>query len=213
MRHILLGAMMAASFAGSCDEAALPAKCEADAYARDIEAGGIGYNTGYTSLDLFLGHLSGNYFPFVDLRGHYFNDGKWAANGGFGARFLPDAWDVVFGLNFYYDYRRAYQTHFQQAGAGLEFLRDKWEVRFNGYLPFWKKSSPYYDPQFAFFKGNQIYLKAKKHVAMAGGDAEFGYNFLTTSKNFSLFAASVLYFYHPPCGSNAIGGRFRATAK
>ncbi len=180
---------------------------------RHIEAGGIGYDKGYTSLDLFLGNHTDRFLPFVDLRGHYFNDGKWAANGGVGFRFLPYSNDTIFGFNLYYDYRRAHKTNFQQGGAGLEVLREGWEVRLNGYLPFGTKSSDYYDARFGFFKENHIYLTAKKHVAMAGGDAEIGYNIFTNQKNCSLFVGIGPYFYHPPCGSNVIGGRFRASAK
>ena len=44
---------------------------------RHIEAGGIGYNKGYSTLETFI---AGNptrwsVMPFLDLRGHVFNDG------------------------------------------------------------------------------------------------------------------------------------------
>ena len=51
--------------------------------ARHIENKGIGYNTGYTTLEAFLAAPTDLWpvMPFVDLRGHIFNDGHWAANG------------------------------------------------------------------------------------------------------------------------------------
>jgi hypothetical protein len=57
---------------------------------RHIEGGGIGYNHGYTTFEAFLapGPESFRVMPFVDLRGHVFNDGKMAANAGLQMRGL-----------------------------------------------------------------------------------------------------------------------------
>lgn len=51
---------------------------------RHIESGGVGYTSGYTTLEGFISadpnQLSVT--PFLDGRGHLFDNGTWAANGG-----------------------------------------------------------------------------------------------------------------------------------
>ena len=39
---------------------------------------------------------------FLDLRGHIFNDGRGAANGGFGVRYIGNS--QVWGINTYYTF-------------------------------------------------------------------------------------------------------------
>ena len=73
---------------------------------RHIESKGIGYNQGYTTLEGFfvpIPSLNTGWVPFLDLRGHLFNDGKPAANGGLGLRYVDSR---VWGGNIYYDYRK-----------------------------------------------------------------------------------------------------------
>lgn len=55
---------------------------------RHIEGGGIGYSQGYTTLEGFFAPNPEGLplMPFLDLRGHVFNNGKMAANGGLGLR-------------------------------------------------------------------------------------------------------------------------------
>ena len=65
--------------------------------ARHIEAEGIGYNQGYTTLETFLAPDNDAVLvPFLDLRAHVFNNGKFAANAGVGGRThlgKPGLWD------------------------------------------------------------------------------------------------------------------------
>src|SRR3974390_1481326 len=51
---------------------------------KHIEGKGIGYNQGYTSLDGLFTSMWNDFIPFVDLRAHVFNNGRWAANAGLG---------------------------------------------------------------------------------------------------------------------------------
>ncbi len=55
---------------------------------RHIESGGIGYEDGYTTLEAFLASDPSKWAvtPFLDARGHVFDNGKWAANAGVGLR-------------------------------------------------------------------------------------------------------------------------------
>ena len=129
---------------------------------RHIESKGLGYNKGYSSLDAFLTYpkWSGDFLPFVDLRGHVFNDGKTAANAGWGFRYLSEPKKRVFGLNFYYDYRDASKKSYRQVSAGLEALGITWDFRMNGYLPVGgKRSVP------CGRDGPKPYLDCGKHLS------------------------------------------------
>lgn len=97
----------------SCDDDCcnefLPDSLESSArvYADHVEGRWIDNPEGYSSLGTFIAlplDCCARYLPFIDLRGHVFNDGKYAANLGGGVRFLTHCNDV-FGLNVYYDYR------------------------------------------------------------------------------------------------------------
>ena len=63
---------------------------------RHIEAGGIGYDEGYTTIEGFVTPIYPNkwlpfkdeWLPFADLRLHIFNDGRPALNAGIGIRYL-----------------------------------------------------------------------------------------------------------------------------
>lgn len=73
---------------------------------RHTEGTGIGYDLGYTTVASFLSPVTpwaGKWTPFLDLRGHVFNDGKAAANAGWGVRYLTPS--RVLGSHIYYDYR------------------------------------------------------------------------------------------------------------
>ena len=86
---------------------------------RHREPEGIGYSTGYSTLQGFITpNWQRQFQPFFDVRGHMFNDGRTAANIGMGGRFAPgDHW--VFGLNSYYDFRDAKRLRSHQIGVGL----------------------------------------------------------------------------------------------
>src|SRR5579872_5012888 len=73
----------------SCDCYSGPHPSKVDV--RHLEYSGIGFDQGYSSLDLFLSNTNpwlGNSIFFLDLRGHIFNNGKPAANVGGGWRYL-----------------------------------------------------------------------------------------------------------------------------
>lgn len=169
---------------------------------RHAEGTGLGYSKGYSSLDFFLTppYLKSPAVPFVDLRGHLFNDGKPAANFGIGVRWLPQNMSEIFGINFFYDYLKTehqsshHGTHksYRQVGMGLEALGEKWEFRANGYLGVsWKHTHPY---DFSF-NTNTFKLKAQRQFSMHGADAEAGYNFQCWDwANF--YAGLGPYYYH-----------------
>ena len=127
-----------------------PPQCDPHIYSshaalRHIEGKGIGYNQGYTTVELLFSPKNGYdaMLIFGDLRGHIFNDGKLAANAGIGMRFLVK--DRICGWNAYYDYRNTRRQHYHQIALGFESLGERWDVRINGYLPVGAKKSPFFD--------------------------------------------------------------------
>jgi len=99
---------------------------------------GIGYCNGYTSLAAFF---APNYppkptFPFLDIRGHYFEDDGYAVNVGVGARHLAEEKPWIFGWNGFYDYRGGGCNHaFHQIGFGVEAIGRRVGFQLNGYIP------------------------------------------------------------------------------
>ncbi|MBX3719983.1 MAG: inverse autotransporter beta domain-containing protein [Parachlamydiales bacterium] len=175
---------------------------------RHIEPGGIGYSEGYTTLEGFFSPVNpfnDAWVPFLDLRGHIFNDGKFAANAGTGMRYI--ACSRVWGVNAYYDYRNTNRHHYNQVAAGLESLGKVWDFRINGYLPVGGKSSPFWGHHFDHFKGNYAYLFGKKEFALKGANAETAAH-INVAKNID-FTIAMGPYYLTGHGATAWGGEAR----
>lgn len=140
---------------------------------RHIESRGIGYNQGYTTLDAFFSPIKpfgDAWVPFLDLRGHLFNNGRPAANAGIGVRYLTCS--RVWGSNAYYDYRRTNRQHYNQVGVGFESLGKVWDFRINGYLPVGKKTSSFWGSNFDHFHKHYAFVSGKREFALKGANAE-----------------------------------------
>jgi hypothetical protein len=173
---------------------------------RHIESGGIGYKDGYTTLEAFLSSDPSQWkiTPFLDVRGHVFNNGKWAANAGVGLRAL---WrNRAYGINTYYDYRNAGHFHSNQVGIGLETLGKLFDFRINGYLPVGAKISDPYDATFEAFSGHHMLVSQKYQSAMKGADAEFGFHF-GKSKSFDFYATAGPYYFIGKLAPTTWGGK------
>jgi hypothetical protein len=182
------------------------------ATARYTTPKGIGYNDGYTTLEGFFStnpcdHDS--WLPFLDLRGHVFDNGKLAANAGLGLRYLSAS--RVWGMNAYYDYRSTNRQHYNQIAAGFESLGRVWDFRINGYLPVGWRQSPHFHTRFYSFLGNSLLIKYKKDFAMKGANAEAGFH-LDHFKHAPLYFAAGPY-YLTGMGKTAWGGELRATVE
>ncbi len=161
---------------------------------RHIGGDGFGYK-GYTTLESFFSPRQINILsnlPFVDLRGHVLNTGKFATNVGIGLR--KQSKKRIYGINFYYDYRATRLFDYNQIGFGLEWLGSSWDFIFNSYIPLGKKITDIYDIK-------------KYDFALQGLDLTLGYHF-KTSKNFDFYAATGPYFYEQQRGPNFWGGKF-----
>lgn len=188
---------------------------------RHTEGKGLGYSQGYSSLDLFLAQpiCESQLIPFVDLRGHVFNQGRLAANAGVGLRWLNPCDRRVWGINFFYDALLSARLPYHQVSFGLEALGETWDVRINGYLPVGRKKTPIYRLDYDFSSG--FLAIAREQFAMGGIDAELGYH-CYKMQYFDLYAGLGSYFYFGrsqktenafrAARKDAIGGRLRASA-
>ncbi len=171
---------------------------------------GIGYNHGYTTLEGFFSPINlcrNAWLPFLDLRGHVFDNGKMAANAGLGVRYLANS--RVWGVNSYYDYRNTHRQHYNQVSAGLETLGRMWDFRINGYLPVGWKQSRLYHTKFDLFEGHYMILRSSRNFAMKGANAEAGFHL-------DCFRQAPLYFAGGPYyltgkGASTWGGELRAS--
>ena len=176
---------------------------------RHIESNGVGYNQGYTTLEGFFSPTKPwgeAWIPFLDVRGHVFNNGKLAANLGIGMRYqrFPRIW----GINTYYDYRNTSHQHYNQISLGLESLGEIWDFRMNGYLPVGDKTSSFFHSRFDEFEGHYMIISRKREFAMQGANAEVGAH-VNTFKNVPLYFAAGPYYLEGQ-GEVAWGGELRA---
>ncbi|MBS0616054.1 MAG: inverse autotransporter beta domain-containing protein [Verrucomicrobia bacterium] len=179
--------------------------------ARHIESKGIGYNQGYTTFEGFFTNpnwTQGSLVPFLDLRGHVFNNGKMAANAGIGLRYISS---MLWGVNAYYDYRKTEHQNYNQVGLGFESLGEVWDFRANGYFPVGRTKSHFYQPKFHAFKAHNMIISLKREFDMAGTNAEVGAHF-SGNKYVDLYAAAGPYYFSGK-GKNAIGGQGRLYGK
>lgn len=190
-----------------------------------IEGRGVGYHQGYTTLELLTMPLCSQkgFYPFIDLRGHGFNNRKLAANVGIGFRkFVSE--DYCFGANFYYDVCQGSHRNFaqvghtfQRAGIGFELFMPALDFRVNVYHTLgkerWKGRQLFFNPS------DPSHPKTKTRiVTMAQGfDAEIGRaldeGILGCNFNWCTYGAAGTYYLSHPKNKDAWGAtlRFEAT--
>jgi hypothetical protein len=177
---------------------------------KHIEGNGVGYNQGYTTLEGFFRTPNPDaWIPFLDVRYHFFNNGKPAANAGLGLRYLTRS--RIWGMNAYYDYRKTNHQQYNQISAGLESLGKYWDFRINGYLPVGKKTSEWFNSRFDEFKNHYLYVKTKYEFAMKGANAEVGMR-INRYKHVPLYFALGPYYLEGQ-GKAAWGGEARGSAQ
>lgn len=110
--------------------------------------------------------------PFLDLRGQYFGKDRWGGNFGFGARFVDDCSNNVYGLNVFYDLRPSHKL-FQQVGFGLELGTEKFDFWLNYYLPVGCKNYEHHVNTFTY-PGGYFASIYEQFNAFRGGDIQVG---------------------------------------
>lgn len=171
------------------------------------EGGGIGYNQGYSTIGLFYNPFLECATPIVDIRGHVFNNGKWAANCAIGVRKYFDSINYVGGFYLDYDYRNYKHASFNQASAGFEMLGSRWSFRANGYVPFGRKEKVK-DTIFEEFSGHHILLAKRSYLSMYGVDGELEGAWSPTCY-LDLFLGAGPYYFKGKFGHDAVGGKAR----
>lgn len=202
----ILGGKKCEKEASSCGERPQPVRLTV----RHIEANGVGYNQGYTTLEGFVTPIEpwkDRWVPFLDLRGHLFNNGKPAANAGFGLRYLASS--RVWGGNAYWDYRDTVHQHYNQVSLGFESLGEIWDFRLNGYLPVGDKRSPHFKRRFNRCTGQFSHSSRKFEFSMKGVNAEVGAH-VNNIKDVPFYFAAGPYYLEGQ-GKVAWGGELRAT--
>lgn len=167
---------------------------------------GVGYNHGYATIEaLLFSSISENWLSFIDLRMHNFFNNKQAFNAGIGVRKISDTFCNVVGINFYYDFRNAHHSHFNQVGMGLEMLSRRWSLRLNGYLPVGKTKGLIcsHAKEFdEFFISRKNFDVALKGISFEG---EVLINKLCSST--AAYAFGGPYFYNGETCRDVIGGK------
>lgn len=184
------------------------------------EGKGIGYTRGFTTFEfLLMGALQNcpPLFPFIDIRGHGFDDLKLAANVGIGLRYLlPSMW--ILGGNLYYDNRQGSHRFFDQAGdsyqqigVGVEALSPRLDLRFNYYQPFGDKVKRFTQVSFKDHLGITPIITRKRQSMMKGADAEIGTCVgrwkIFCDYDWNLYASAGAYFLDPHQGRKRFGGK------
>ena len=160
---------------------------------RHREHQGVGYKTGYTTVEAFLTpNWIRNFQPYADIRGHIMNNGEWATNIGLGARGAPFE-KLILGGNFYFDYREAHGMPCYQLGSGIELLSTYINFRLNGYLPIGEKKhiSRY---RFKRFERNNIILKQSVKASLVSAYAEIEGRIPKLPEGFQLYVAAGPYY-------------------
>ncbi|MCP5491623.1 MAG: right-handed parallel beta-helix repeat-containing protein [Chlamydiales bacterium] len=176
------------------------------------EHNGVGYDTGYTTAELFLCPAWKNDFmPFLDLRGHVFDNNQFASNIGIGLRYNWSGWAI--GGNFYYDYREAQNINPHQLGGGLEFLSRYFDVRANGYAPI-ASTQAESSPDFEKFEGHSAIFTRRLRAALPAVDAEIGVPLGSRCAIVNWYAALGSYYLFEKTVNgvdlgNAVGGKGR----
>ena len=136
------------------------------------EHNGIGYDTGYTTGQVFIAPAwKNNIMPFFDFRGHVFDDGRFATNAGLGFRYNSGTY--TWGSNVYYDYRDSKNLRPHQIGAGLEMLSKYHDIRINGYVPI-ADTSKERSAKFDKFEGNSAIFQRRAKAALPAVEVDFG---------------------------------------
>jgi hypothetical protein len=179
--------------------------------ARHLEPKGIGFNDGYTTVEGFFAPPVDRYcvVPFLDMRGHLFNNGRLASNMGLGVRQLLGC--RVYGVNAYWDYRNTKRHSYNQISAGLESLGTRWDFKANGYFTVGSRQSKGYHTEFEEFVGHQAIISRKYEFSMRGVDAEAGVHFAKT-QNLDFYLGAGPYYFEGK-GKNAWGGKAHLLGK
>lgn len=167
--------------------------------------------TDYSTLALLFAseYRLGHFMPLVDIRGHRFDNDRYAANVGVGGRYVPDpdSFCELLGVNAYYDYRQGSKGNYHQLGVGLEILGKRWDFRANGYIPVGHKkitTKCVFDDYIGNFRATQRECEFTSYSY----NAEVGY-LIVRSNTFLFYAAAGPYYLSKKSSNRSRGGTAR----
>jgi hypothetical protein len=132
------------------------------------------------------------WMTFLDGRGYYFQNDKWAASVGGGVRTVLDD-EYIVGANAYYDYLEGhFHKKFDRLGLGAELLTPRFDVRFNGYFPF--KKSQTVTKFIIDVNGNSVFWQHHEVAVGYGFDAEVGMPLFSWGNFYTYGAVGPYYF-------------------
>ncbi len=140
---------------------------------------GYGYDSGYTSFDLFVPLYQEDFFRLTALQGSLLVDnfGDFGAVAGLVQRQYVESWDRVVGVNTFYNHRSQGGNDFNQIGFGVETLGNYVDWRANVYIPL---GNEFEIPNSgggvteAFFSGRSILVNFIADKPLTGIDTEIG---------------------------------------
>lgn len=149
----------------------------------------IGIKRSYAEAGLFVIPEPISYYqPLGDFKIYRFNNGRWAASLGIGARWW-DSCSRIWGVNFFYDYYKGSLGNFNRFGVGLEWFTDLLDYRLNAYIPFSsEKSRKGYD--------EEGYPYRETETTFKGVDFEAGRRWCLQYNLEAELAAGPYYYHH-----------------
>ncbi|MDX1969910.1 MAG: inverse autotransporter beta domain-containing protein [Planctomycetaceae bacterium] len=140
---------------------------------------GYGYDSGYTSFDLFVPLYQEDFFRLTAMQGSLLVDnfGDFGAVAGLVQRQYVESWDRVVGVNAFYNHRSQGGNDFNQFGFGVETLGNYVDWRANAYIPV---GDEFEIPNSgggvteAFFSGRSILVNFIADKPLTGFDTEVG---------------------------------------
>jgi hypothetical protein len=118
---------------------------------------------------------------FTEIRGKLFDEDVQEANLALGFRQMQsNGWNLGGWIG--YDVRSSEEDNrFHQISGGVEALRERWDLRVNGYVPITDAKST---PGLAqvVLAGNRIFMTSGEEMALYGFDGEIGYRLMGGSK-------------------------------
>lgn len=153
----------------------------------------------YSGIDILIAphYKPGRVLPLLDVQGRRFQHHRYGASIGLIGRYPTSDLRAIFGLNAFYDYRQGHYAGYHRAGAGLEWLHRRWDVRANGYFPMRKETG--HHCRFNY-PGGYTFSYRRTETLFSGWDAEVGW-LAVRGKEFRLYAGAGPYGFDGCCSS------------
>jgi trimeric autotransporter adhesin len=137
-------------------------------------------------------------------------NGTLGSNALLGHRFLTKSQQQIIGGYLAYDHRNTGDASFNQLGAGVEYLSDKFDVRANAYLPLGDRRSAIGTPAISnlSFRANELAIERSQafQEALPGVDLEIGTKLFNLGETGSVRGYIGGYYY----GGNSSFAGFRS---